>query len=199
MSTRNLLSIYKKSTFCALQNGVKWYEQANNYACELANKYGLPVEKSAGIISALSPMITWEQNKRDAEVLIQGLTLGIDTSEQYKVHRFSTYSKNVIKGEQIFYSDQPVVNFFSDKTGPKTLSFFLNILRPTEQTRVTIDRHAIAAWQGVKDGTGGSRRVTTAQYKKIESDYVSVANKVNLLPHQLQAIIWVTYKQLNNL
>jgi len=200
MSTRKLLFLYRKSTELRVRSsGMNWYLEAHKFALRLASTYGIGVDKAAGVISALSPMITWEQNKIDAEILISGWSAGVYVHDQNRVHNFSTYSKNVNKAEQILFTDQPVENFFSLKTGPKTLHFYLNILHPTKNTGVTIDRHVIAAWEGIKDGSGGSRRVTAHQYKKIESGYVSVANKVGILPHQLQAIIWVTYKQLNNL
>jgi hypothetical protein len=198
MSTRRLLNIYRKSKALKVYSeGLNWYGEAHKFALHLASVYGVPVEKCAGIISALSPQVTWEVNKKDAEILIAGLSAHINVNEQYKAHRFSTYSKNVLKAEQIFYTENPVVDFFSEKTGAKTLAFFLNILHPAKQTRVTIDRHAIAAWEG--DGERGSRAVHAALYKKIENDYIKAAKKVGIMPHDFQAVIWVTYKTINQI
>lgn len=197
MSTRRILNLYRKAGGAAKREGMNWYADANRFALHLASTYGVTVEKCAGVISALSPGITWETNKRDAEILIAGVCAGILVDDQKQTHRFSTYWRNVVKAEQILFTEGPVVDLFSERTGPKTLAFFLNILHPTKATRVTIDRHAIAIWSG--DGESGRRGIHLAQYKRIEADYVKAAKKIGILPHTLQAVTWVMYKRIKNL
>jgi len=81
--------------------------------------------------------------------------------------------------------------------GPKITSFFYNILNPIGAEHVTIDRHALGvAICGLK-----RRRIdlimTGKQYRTIASAYKWTAEQLGILPLELQAITWTTYRQFS--
>ena len=51
-----------------------WYDGANVFANEFANKYGVTPEQASGIIAAMSPQKDWYQNVRLAELVLEAMT-----------------------------------------------------------------------------------------------------------------------------
>lgn len=174
----------------------QWYLDANAFAQELSLKYRISLDKCAGIIASLSPAISWEQNKIDAEMLAQLYDLNLH-NEALTHHRFSTYSRNVLKAIEILNQDkQPIVHFSNPKCGFKTRYFYLNILEPKKVTGVTIDRHAVA----IASGSNKSYKagLTPKQYRDYADQYIQIAKEFNMMPHELQAVTWVAYKHAND-
>lgn len=175
-----------------LTEGKNWYIEAHNFAFILSQTYQINLDKVCGIVAALSPGVTWEQNKRDAEVLAQAYDLNLH-NEVRDHHYFSTYGQNVMKAIDILNSDFPPINFFSkEQSGHKTKAFYLNILNPIEDGSVTIDRHALAIAEGYN--TSKPRSLTKNQYRVFEAMYKTAASQLGLIPSQLQAVTWVAYK-----
>ena len=83
--------------------------------------------------------------------------------------------------------------FFNKKgSGQKTSSFYQNILEPENPNFVTIDRHMIIAlgldWKSI----------TGKRYKEASDKLIKRAKILDILPNQLQAIIWETYKDIQD-
>jgi thermostable 8-oxoguanine DNA glycosylase len=87
--------------------------------------------------------------------------------------------------------------------GNKISSFYLNLLHPNKETRVTIDRHAIACMtqkvDDVKPLEDGQYSMTDKQYVSFEQVFKDVSDELNLCAHQVQAITWVSYRKLRGL
>lgn len=184
----NILNLFSQVTESQLNEGLNWYQRANEHANYLSQKYNVSLAKVCGIISALSPATNWSTNIKDAEELLKGNS----------THKFSTYGQNVLKAYKILNAslEMDIELFFSLKTGAKTYNFYRNILEPTNPDYVTIDRHAIAIWAGNLAefyGKGASLKL----YREIAQDYIYVAKVLKLLPLQLQAITWVAYREQN--
>ena len=64
---------------------------------------------------------------------------------------------------------------------------------------VTIDRHAYCAWRGWKK-TDIKRipKLTGKHYTRVAKSYVKGAKHLNIHPSQLQAVVWITYRDLQN-
>lgn len=183
----NLLKSYKSVSRQTIGSGLNWYKNANKFATYLSNKHKVDFNKVCAVISALSPACNWVQNKKDA----QNMIICFANDLNYQDFNFSTYGQNVAKAWNIlnykgFEKLEDV--FFSLKTGAKTYSFYLNILNPNDTNHVTIDRHAIAIFEGRKNS--GSKSVTPKQYKNIESQYIETAKSLNIIPSSFQAILW---------
>lgn len=175
-----------------VKRGKDWYKEAFKFALYLSNTYHISTDKSCAIIAALSPGITWEQNKKDAEELARMYDLNLH-NEAMTHYYFSTYSHNVLKAIEILNADKEPIEFFNNKKcGFKTRHFYLNVYKPAENTGVTIDRHAAAIAQG--ENKSEKKGLHRKAYYDLAGQYISAAKKLNLMPHELQAITWVAYK-----
>lgn len=181
----NIINIFDSATATQQANGLSWYKRANSHAKYLAKTYNTSLNKVCGIIAALSPATSWDRNIKDTEELLKGNS----------AHKFGTYGQNVLKAYKILNAslEMDIELFFSMKTGAKTYNFYRNILEPTNPNYVTIDRHAIAVWAGTNENKAASLKL----YREIAADYIAVAKQLNVLPCELQAITWVTYREKN--
>ncbi len=159
-----------------LHNGKEWYTNAHSEVESMSFRYGLTVQSIAGIVAVLSPGVRWRQNLRDAEHVIQ-------YQEQATV---STYPQNKIKALKILSGYDP----FAVIGGPKVTAFFINILDPKDENYVTIDRWILRALGII--GVREQKRVfdSEKQYNFIADVIRRKAKDNDMLPSQLQAVIW---------
>lgn len=162
------------------QEGAIWYAHANTFGWGLVQKYGLWISQACGIIAAMSPATAWETNMLNAEMFCE--------NPDRRVHRFLDSDR---KARKIIEGANPV----DVLGGNKVLSFYQNVSAPLSSTAVTIDRHAHDAAIG---------RVATARerdalkdpllYNKIADAYRVIAHDHGILPHQVQATIWLSWR-----
>lgn len=189
--TDNINSIYQLASDAEIADGRSWYRLAYRFSQTLADKHDLSLPVVVGIIAALSPETSWTQNIIDAENLI---TLGDNCT-------VSTYPNNKLKALGILYGDIcPIDRFVADSryNWRKTAAFFQNILRPDDTTTVTIDRHAarIAHDYYITADDAIYYSNTVRKYETTAKSYKILASDLNILPQQLQAITWLTYRRL---
>ena len=164
-----------------------WYVNQSQWIKDNSN--GLDMFKAAGIFAALSPQASVPLNE---QFFIQYMETGTASHTAVmvdKCHRIMNAS-----------DEEEVVKILN---GNKIKSFYLNLLHPNKETKVTIDRHAIACLfqspNNVSALSNNFARMTDKQYSFFESVYIDVSNELNILAHELQAIAWVSYRQLRNL
>ena len=195
----NILNLFNKCTSSEIQSNRGWYNDANQFAQRLAEKYSMETFIVAGIIAAISPAVNWEQNKIDAKAFIKrfkdtnGVLYGTCT----------TYKKNVLKAFKIAKIDtsdthlavNAIYNILlgKQKQGNKTANFFMNIAFPEYPDFVTIDRHAYRIALGEKRGRGAIR-VNTGEYKRISVAYKKASKETTLTVVELQAVVWCKYR-----
>jgi len=153
-----------------------WYFTVNDYCKTLSDTYNVPLIKVAGIMSALSPNNTFTTNIKSLERFLQ-------TGGNCKV---ATYNAQKNKALAI-YNSPDSVSVEEIKTilgGLKTQAFFDNIYRPEISQDVTID-----LWMIRHFGIQGS--LTPKRYKTASDKIKKLAKQLNLLPHQVQAKLWV--------
>lgn len=175
MKLFKLNQYFKTSNPNQMAQGKSWYKRAHDEACRISIDYDIPLHKVAGIISALSPSVKWEVNLRQAEAFIK------DSS-----FRVSTYPNSRVKALYILeneLTEQEVFNVLLGKygKGKKTANFYMNILKPFSKKYVTIDRWIYRA-VGIEFDTKHYDEI--AQYIKKQA----ILN--NILPNQLQAVVW---------
>lgn len=184
-----LKSFYKLATKQEILNGLNWYRYEHEYLKGIAEGANIEFFKLVGIFAALSPQMSVDRNKK---LLLQYLKHG--DASHYKV---LIDKCDKIKGA---HNESEVAKILN---GTKITSFYWNLLKPENVTRVTIDRHALASMlqtpSKVNALDDGTYSMTRGQYKAFEKVYTDVAKEFYILPHQLQAIIWETYRRLRDL
>lgn len=185
---------YSLSTNEEVKEGLIWYKKAHTFAALLAEKYNIPLIQVCGIIAALSPQVTWDQNRKlTIDFLNNGWVNNTTKLRNYKCLAIleTTDENNIL---EIL---SPSAKFL------KSRKFFINIYDYRRANDVTIDRHAIAAAIQPHTQTAAiseaGRQISTNQYKFIESAFLRTAEIIGVKPHELQAVTWLTYRRLREL
>lgn len=190
----SILRFFNEATPNEIREGLNWYNEAYQYCKELAERFLLPVQVVAGIIAAYSPQTGWLENKRFT------LSFLMNPSKRQKSLVQDEKARKIagLNCENEIYNSLSI-----NDAAFKTKAFFLNILNPDIVTSVTIDRHAIAVCiqhpnktESLSDDYG---KITKGQYQFFEKAYVIAAEKLDILPQQLQAITWTVYRRLRDL
>jgi len=190
---RNILACYHRASDMDRREGLYWYETAHSDAQALADRYGVTVWQAAGVIAALSPGARWGSNLLDADLLMASWRAG------KALPAVGVYgARNVAKAGRILHGPgdgASVLLQFNKKTGPKTWVFYQLIAEPLDSSLVCIDRHAKAI--AVNRSAADSDIVRPSEYEHLADHYRHIAELVGLLPHQVQAITWVTWRRLD--
>ena len=185
--TNNILRYYTENNEAKV-----WYNEAKAFAKDLQEQYPqYSLFNIVGVISALSPQTSWTLNKVYAKRFLKD-----------KLNATANTTANKNKANKCLEA-KTICEVLTILNGNKTKAFYLNILMPNKQTSVTIDRHAIAISLQRPSKTralsDNEARVSNNQYKALEQAYINAANKLGILPQQLQAITWVNYRELRGL
>lgn len=167
------------------EEGLRWYEEAMQFAEYLSITFNISKVVAAGVISALSPNNRWERNKIDAFNLIQAYTEG-RTMDDVNV---CTYTNNKRRAWGILSGDVEML-----RKARKTHAFALNV-GAMDESVVTIDKWMLRAFvttsQKPKDIPTSC---TPLQYDRLSAHFCKVARDMGYKPYELQAIIWVTIR-----
>lgn len=166
-------------------NGLEWYTQAHRWAVHVAKVSGYQLELVCAVTAVLSPGVSWEVNKRDAWNIL--------TAKDKRGVVVSTYGLNKRKAIHMLETGDLTV-----LKGRKVSAFYHNIFDPACKQHVTIDRHAVRACYG-KSGLDMSADDippprSAKRYNHFAELYKRLAEKYSLTPNQVQAIIWVEYR-----
>ena len=172
---QKILDIIAKLDETNYQASLDWYYILHDYAANLAERNGLTVIQTAGIISALSPMVMFTTNLRDAERFCKTRSIA----------NLATYKKQRMKALQIIgaKTEGEVLAILG---GNKTKAFFLNILKPETSLDVVLDTHMIRFF--------GFPNLTAKRYKQASQVIAETAYEMGIKPHQLQALIWTAQR-----
>ena len=189
-ATENLLAVFAQATEQEFTAGRAWYSERAKQACEdicaAAETTGRTIthRQAAGIIAALSPSTGWGANVAAAfELVLTG-------HAHVQSERFNNNARRILNGE----APEDVLG------GRKVRSFYRNIAEPYAPGPVTIDRHAVSILFGrglnereikVLEGMGA--------YTFAAGVYRTVARRLGLKPHELQAITWQTWRRIKGI
>lgn len=177
-TVNNIVKVYNNSDKFSNND---WYKEANDYAGYLANIFDIKISVACGIIAALSPIKTWNENKLIAYSFLQSGKAG-------HVKLFLEKAKAILEcgGE--------VEDICTILNGRKITSFFLNILNPSNSQNITIDRHAlsIALGRNIKEQEGVG--ITKRQYEFFVTAYKAAGAKLNISPVLVQSVTWQTWR-----
>jgi len=160
------------------REGLTWYSNASAQADHVRAQVCPWVDHRTfcGVVAIVSPNNSWDVTIRYAADYFEYKRIYATDNQKEKIRLW-------LKGEWVW----------SEKTGPKILSFFSNLSRPRTSTDVTIDRHAIRAWLGASVARSYPDRigVNYKTYNLIAESYRTVARQYDILPSQLQAVVWL--------
>jgi len=181
--TANILAAYDAATAADQAQGLAWYGLAQEFAQTLSLDSSLSVEQCAGVIAAMSPMMSWRSNLDVARRLITHYQhTGLLPDAGYGLRR------NVAKAWAILDGAPPLEVL----SGPKVRAFYRNIMG--DPSAVTVDRWAvrIALADPTHPGT-----VTAKGYGVIAEAYRDAADLLEVSARDLQAATWTYYRRVH--
>ena len=191
MSVKNITKCLLKASPDNYEQGLNAYQGYHDTLRETALKAGFQFEKVVAAFSALSPGNKLELNFKDLDTLINA----VKTLKEASSLRLHCYSACTQRAYEYLTGWE---DFKRTRWNSKTFNFYNNILNPELADYVTIDRHAIEVWYGKEvDENIRRKHFNTKQYELIADDYKTVAKKTGLLPQQVQAITWHSWRNNN--
>lgn len=149
--------------------GMGWYSKANDWCKVTGKDLSIATERLAWALAALSPRNRWSQNKTDLTDLI---TTG-------KCGAFNPGPKRALAILEGVDPDEVL-------GGNKTRAFGHNIAHPDTSTAVTVDMWICEALNLPH------RYIERAGvYQAVSEAFVAMSASLSVLPHQLQAAVWV--------
>ena len=179
LASARIKACYIRANRDVLKRGLNWYQQANVFCKEVAHNTGLSVETVAMVVSALSPAVSWELNKIQAEQMCNafrdGLPLETVTTSTYESNRLKAW--DILQGKKVI-----------TVKSPKTYAFYRNIMLNVDS--VTIDRWILRVMFNRP-----LKSLTALKYRQCEQIFKQAAIDLELKPYQLQAITWEQIRQ----
>lgn len=183
----NLLAVYDSATDAEIASGTVWYSDRAGQVCQdittaaaTAGHGQIKFRQAAGILAALSPSTSWGNNCAGA---IEFVLTGHCTVQD---------ERNNVKAGRILAGESPE----SVLGGRKVRSFFRNISEPTFAGPVTIDRHAISILYGFQLSEKQTKVLEKlGAYTFAASVYRTLARRLGIAPHELQAITWQAWRR----
>lgn len=189
-----ILGVYQLATVTERIAGREWYPRAWQAAESIGAEYNLAPVTVAGIIAALSPRNRWERNLTDAENIIKAHTYGSPAdAANVKVCTFNANKQKAIK--ILTDSLYDYVSIRDVLKGPKLVEFFSCIVG--DNLEVCIDGHAYSVWAGDRITLDSVPKISTKLRETIKANYRNAAENVGILPSEMQAITWLTWRRLH--
>ena len=179
IASARIKACYIRANRDVLKRGLNWYKQANVFCKEVAHNTGLTVETVAMVVSALSPAVSWELNKIQAEQMCNAFRDGLPLDTVTT----STYESNRLKAWDILQGKKTIT-----VKSPKTYAFYRNIMLNVDS--VTIDRWILRVMFNRP-----LKSLTALKYRQCEQIYREAAIDLDLKPFELQAITWEQIRQ----
>jgi len=182
---KNIYKVAKQATPSNWNAGLTWYALAHSFCQEQADFFATPLDKVVGVLALLSPNCSWEINKLAT----------VDILNNRKTSR-NVYPLNVTKAIKLLDGETFKQITTHKRYGHKVRSFYDNILHLDHSNSVTVDTHAIKAAFDLTTLTqkqvrwvfeGGGNKVLVEAYRYVAKHY-------NIIPHKLQATVWLVVK-----
>lgn len=181
--SENLEYFFNKVSEEDYNDGLVWYQTANDIVQNLSKKYKFQPLVVANVLSALSPRNKWERNIFDTEQVLKAVNDGKD-HDSIKV---CTFNNNKIKAFELAQGKRQGIEY---SNSPKTHSFVKNIAELNENF-VTVDVwHTRAAFDKMIVPTS----LSASNYDDIRDITIKNAKKHNIKPFEYQAIVWCSIR-----
>lgn len=199
----NIKTVFNKAQTNHIQQGNNWYNRANSFIEQLATTHTLSPFVVALVVAAVSPNQRWRfslteaGNLKSADMVITAHKAGL-APDAIKI---STFHPNKYKAFAIltdWVNGETAPTYYQQtyfQNAPKTWAF-ANLLADPTTDHVVIDGHAtnLAISPEHKVSINAAPKLTPKRYDLLATAYRIVAADLGLLPHQVQAITWETYR-----
>lgn len=179
----NVLNLASDEHF---DNGLSWYDDAREFCRMLSIETNKPMIAICAALAALSPRNKWERNKQDLKALCYGDDM----------HKFGTFKAMVNKAKHVLTLTNRE-DILEALNGPKICAFFDNIYDENSQM-VTVDFHMHHIAIGHVMPEDERPNLNKSDYDMIQKTIESIAEQQKLRPYELQAILWVTWRDYAN-
>lgn len=193
----NFQKVYDQASDRDRALAMESYYKYRRLTAEIARKHGFTGKIGAAVFAALSPNNDYWGNLRDADNLLAAARAGKGLDD----FSVSTYGNNKRKAWRIAQGEEPddlIVAL-------KTRNFFHNIWEPDNPDFVTIDGHMFNVYHGVrrpiqsKNNKDRVVKVTKWDYIQIAAAVKTFAANYDILPCQMQGILWVTWRRIHGI
>ena len=169
-----------------------WYQDANDFCNGFQNALQLlhqPKDRThaiaCGVVSALSPVKSWSQNKLCAIKMLE-------TGDCGHMKQFKDKAKRIMNSDG---SDDAILSILN---GRKISSFYLNIKYPKVSDNITIDRHALSIALGYWTNDEDYQGMTATQYNFFVQCFTLAAAKVGVPALIMQSATWVKFRKIKS-
>lgn len=182
----NLCKLYQQASVMERDIGVAYYQTQQDRLAVVARKFAVDLNVVIGVFCALSP-------NNSEQCTFRGTIKLLDTPDPHTTT--SAYPRNNQKALRII-GGEPALDVLR---GRKVRSFFTNHLTPQDCAHVTVDGHMFNAWRGERVRLNSTKlRVTDALYDLVEQDVVWLAGRLGVVPCQMQSVLWLVWKRVEN-
>jgi hypothetical protein len=154
----------------------------------LAREARVGVDVAVGVVAVLSPSVSWATNLNSARSLL--LRNG---------GPIAGYGQNVKKAQGILERAKKRRRWVHLVSGPKVFRFFETICAPEDYQDVVVDGHVYALAVGERITLSNVPAITEKRRDAIARAFKALAGEFGVLPHQLQATAWLTWRRLHGL
>lgn len=189
-----ILGVYQLATVTERIAGSEWYPRAWQAAESIGTEYNLSPATVAGVIAALSPRNRWERNLIDAENIIKAYNYGGQSdAANIKVCTFHGGKHKAIRILIKSLSDHNSIR--ETLNGPKLQEFYNCITASLPD--VCIDGHTYSVWAGDRITLDSVPKISAKLRETIKADYIKAADHAGMLPSEMQAITWLTWRRFH--
>jgi hypothetical protein len=185
-NSMNIVRVWEQATEAEIADGVNWYRDAHALALKLdpANP-----NAAAGVIAALSPMMSWGQN---VNLAVRAYADGAASG---------ALSGSVAKANRILNGETP-----EDVLGGNKVRAFYGCIADPSSDAVCIDRHAFDIAVGrVTNNASRHALGRKGTYERFAAAYVRAADILSkrlgtpVSASEVQAVTWTVWRRLKGL
>jgi hypothetical protein len=166
-------------------DGMRWYDKARDDIATMADTHGFSPVVAADVVAALSPACVWERNLVDAGNMMAA------ARNITPRPRVSTYGPMADKAWKIAGGLADLAQVTTAKA--TKVRAFADNLKAAGSTAVVVDRWIVRAAEGIAD-IDTNQSVSPKQYREISAAIKALAVEYDLMPYQVQAIIWIVVR-----
>lgn len=186
---RNLRAMYDRADMIDREEGLLAYARYHQLMARISDKYKILLPRVVAGFVSLSPNSDYVGNLRSLISVLEGIKDGKSLSDI----TVSTYRHCRDRAHAYIIG---TAQFEARTKGPKVLSFYRNIVDPTDNRWVTVDGHIVATYRALPLTMKQAILRQRSEYDEIAHAIKRLAFDAFVLPCQYQATIWFTRKRV---